>query len=405
MSSARHTGASTKSKELATTQGGADGAATRRKGKPARAGLHSSDPVQVIMVGCGAAAQQLYRPALRALERSAELAVRVVVDPLESSRKQFLDGFPRAESHPSLDSVRLPPDAVAILASAPRFHGAQAAAAFKRGWHVVCHSPLATNSREAAMMTAAAQRHERLLGVILHRRFFPALQYLRTLCRDHLLGPPISFSIREGGPGAWPPPPAAFPAKFEPPDGVLTEMGVHTLDFLVWCLGEASLLNYSDDAMGGVEANAFLELSFPDGVRGTVHLSHDWPTAESYVFVFERGLVRWKVDQASRLTFQLASAPAALEGILLEPIAATDPNAPANPLSSNERSFLAQLQDVIASVAGRKALLVPATAALPSLALIEECYARRTLAEQPWLTHNEAVNARALSLPAELPRP
>lgn len=403
----RHTGATTDPTASPRPPNG-DPARTppRRKGKPFAAQPTRTGPLEIIVAGCGAAAQLLYRPALRALERAGELVVRAAIDPNESSRSQFLEGFLRAEAHDSLESVTAAPDALVVMASPTRFHAAQATAAFKRGWHVLCHSPLAPTAREAALMTAAAERHERQLAVTLHRRFYPAARYLRTVCRDHLLGPAISFSIHEGGPATWPaPPPATFPGKFDPPDGVLAEIGIHTLDLLTWCLGTASVLNYRDDAMGGVEANAFLELSFPEGVRGTVHLSRDWQTAESYIFTFERGLIRWKPDEANQLTLQLSNASAALAATLLHPIATTDPNSPATPLHSREQSIVAELQNVISAISGRKPLAIPATAAMQPLALIEECYARRTVVEQPWLTHNEAVHARALAVPAELRRP
>jgi predicted dehydrogenase len=367
----------------------------------------SRDPAQpreVILVGCGTISRQFYLPALRALETAGTIVVRTVVDPIESSRTMFGRLFPKSTPHPSLDSVVAPPDALVVIATAPRFHAAQTLAAFKRGWHVLCHTPFATNLREANQMIAAANRHERLLSVSLFKRFFPATRYLRTLCRDHLLGPPLSFSIHEGGPSSWPAAPLSHPEKFELPDGVLAEVGVHTLDLLVWFFGTPSVVRYADDAMGGVEANAHLELAFPEGVRGTVHLSRDWPTAQSYAFVFERAVVRWDVDEGNRLTVQLASAPTALNAELVEPLSALTPHERPSALGSNARSFIAQLENIVAAIAGRRPLAVPATAALDALPLIQECYSRRTLIEQPWLTRNEVAHARVLAMPADLRR-
>ena len=355
--------------------------------------------MDVIVVGFSTGDDEPFLPAVHALERAGTIRVAGIVDTDAHARAYFLQHFPDARSADSLDAVVVPPGGLAIVASAPRFHPGHATAALRRGWHVLCKTPLATNAREAAAMIAAAQRHERLLAVDLHKRFFPAARYIRTLCCDHLLGPIFSLAVHEGRPRSTTASPLV-PAKAAAPEGVLSELGVHALDLLTWFLGSPSVLNYSDDAMGGVEANAFLELAFPENVRGIVHLSRDWPTSQSYTFVFERGIVRWRVDEANKLTLQLASSPAALSAELVQPISPHDPDTPTNgPLFSGAESFGAQLQNVVAAISQREPLRIPATEAMHALPIVEECYARRTLLDQPWLTRNETAHARALSVP------
>lgn len=362
-------------------------------------------PADVIMVGCSRARTRRHQVALAALEAAGEVVVRAVVDSAERARTEFCSRFPQAAAHDTLEAVAVPPNALAILAGSVHDHAEQATAAFKRGWHVLCEPPLALTAREATLMNATAHRHERLLAVGLLRRFFPAARYLHALCRDHLLGPPLSFRIREGRPEPSQPAPGAAGGSFEPPEGVLAELGVDVLDLLTWSLGRMSILRYADDAMGGVEANAFLELAFPERVHGTVHLSRDWPTPDVSSFVFERGIVLWHAGNPTRLTVQLANAPAALDAQMLEPITASQGDDEPRPLAGAEHCTIAQLRNVIAAIAGRTFLLVPATAAMTSTVAIEACYARRTLIEQPWLTHNEGVHARALALPPEGRRP
>ncbi len=378
---------------------------SRRRAKDtAHPDVRSNDRPDVILVGCGTLALESFVPALRTLQQAGSLHVRAIVDPDENSRDSCRRTLPDALPLSSLDAAVAPPDTLVIIATPARFHAAQTNAALKRGWHVLCANPFATTAREGALMIASAQRHERLLAVDLTPRFFPAARYLRTLCQDHLLGPPINFRIHEGTTRRIPE--GALPAseKFESPDGVLTELGLPVLDLLTWCLGRASVISYSDDAMGGVEANAFIELSFSENARGTIHLSRDWPTEQACTFVFERGIVRWDTTHPGGLTFQLGSAPSAVHGELVAPLSlrqipSTDPL-----LATPTHAMVAELQNTLGAITRRETLRVPATEAMHSLALVEECYARRASLLQPWLPRNEAVQARAFSPPVALRR-
>jgi len=357
-------------------------------------------PQGIVVVGAGPAARQLYFPALGALQRSGALVVRAVVDPAESARTAAAECFPNAARVASLGGVVAPPDTLAIIATPARFHAAQIAFALKRDWHVLCAPPFVSDPREGALLVATAQRHQRLLAVDLRLRFFPAVQYLRTLCRDHLLGPPLSFQVHLGPPRRNSETPEAVTENLEYAEGALTELGVPAFDLLTWCLGRVSIVGYADDAMGGVEANAAIDLSFGDGLRGSVHLSRDWPTANAYTFVFERGIVRCAADRANALTLQLASAPAAVDGELCLPLSPGHSPPSVRLLATIDQAGVALLENLHAAIAGREALRTPAAEAMHSLPLVAECYAQRRPLAQPWLTRNEAARARTLCPPA-----
>ena len=352
-------------------------------------------PCRVILVGCGAVARQFYVPALRTLQNAGALRVSALVDPAVTARDALARHFPRAGHAASLEQTTAPAGTLVIIASPPAFHAAQAITAVERGWHVLSEEPMAASAAEAEGMIAAARAHQRLLAVGLYKRFFPASRYLHSLCHDWLLGPLLHFSIDEGGPFRWPAGPSFFD-RAQTRGGVLFDIGVHVLDLLGWWLGAPVELRYADDAMGGLEANAFVELAFADGARGRVHLSRDWATTNQCRFVFERGIVTWRVNDASGLAVQLAGAPAAVHGTLFtkdrEPPLPTAPQ----PLEVNGQCFTLQLRNVVAAVAGTEPLYVPGSEGLASLRLIERCYATRSLVAQPWLTPAEAERARQL---------
>lgn len=358
-------------------------------------------PRRVILVGCGAVARQFYVPALRALQNAGLARVAAIVDPSVTARESIATFFPRAGQSASLEQTTAPSGTLAIIASPPGFHAVQTINAFERGWHVLCEKPMASSPAEAAEMVAAAERHQRVLAIGLYKRFFPASRYIHRLCRDWLLGPLVSYSIREGGPFRWPAGPSFFD-RAQTPGGVLLDIGVHVFDLLGWWLGEPARVQYADDAMGGLEANAFAQLSYENGVQGSVHLSRDWGTAQRYRFVFERGVVTWKVNDANGLTVELAGAPAAVQGTLVAPHRDLPLLAETRQLETNAQCFILQLCNVIAAIAGEEELLVPGDQGLHSLRMIERCYTHRSLVQQPWLTPEEAAHAQELSsaLPA-----
>jgi len=348
-----------------------------------------------VLVGCGAVSQLFYLPTLRALTQRGELAVHSLVDPSASARDVLAAAFPGARPCDSLAACDAPRDSLIIIATPPRFHAAQTLESFGRGWHVLCEKPMASDVAECERMIAAARDAQRLLAVGLYKRFFPSSDYLKTLVDQGQLGRLRSFTIAEGGPFRWPAATTSFFNKAQTPGGVLLDIGVHVLDLLLWLLGEPARFTYRDDAMGGLETNSVVDLHYNDGAHGRVHLSRDWATANEYRFVFERGSVRWKTNDANGLTVELAGTPSALRAQLLAPLPLTPAADVLQP--SNPQSFILQLSNVIAAVHGREKLRVSGEEGLRSLRLIAACYRERQWLEQPWLTDAEAARARILA--------
>lgn len=358
--------------------------------------MSSSSPRRVILVGCGAVARELYVPALQALQSAGLVRVSAMVDPSVTARDSISRLFPKAGQAASLEQTTAPAGTLAIIASPTALHSAQTLAAFERGWHVLCEKPLASSLAESEAMIAAAERHRLVFATSLYRRFFPASRTLQSLCRDWELGPLTQFSVQEGGPFRWPAGPSFFD-RTQTRGGVLFDLGAHVFDLLGWWLGEPTQVRYADDAMGGLETNAFVQLSYAGGAQGRVHLSRDWPTAQHYKFVFERGIVTWNVNEANGLTIQLPGTRAGLRGVLVAPETGALYPVESQPLETGEQCFILQLANVIAAIAGEEKLLVPAEEALLSIKLVDQCYANRALVEQPWLTPTEAAQAHDYS--------
>jgi len=348
-------------------------------------------PIPVVLIGCGAVSQMFYAPSLSALEEVGELNVVGLVDPFAPARASGEAAFPKARSTDRMADVNAPPGALAIIATPPRFHADLTEEALQRGWHVLCEKPMASTANECERMIACAKAAERLLAVGLYKRFFPSSRLIREILQSGQLGALQSFSIEEGGPFKWPAVTTSFFSRKQTPGGVLFDIGVHVLDLLGWWLGEPDSFHYADDAIGGLEANAVLTLEYASGVRGSVRLSLDWTTANEYRFHFEHGMVIWHVNEASRISIQLAGTHALLDAQLMTGNAMSN-----RPLASNPQSFIEQLRNILAAIRGDEPLLVSGEEGMRSLRLIEACYSKRNLLEQPWLSKEETLRIQEL---------
>jgi predicted dehydrogenase len=351
-----------------------------------------STPLRIALIGCGAITEQYYAPALQEAGKHTSLEVTALFDPAQQRLDAVEPSFPRATPLTEFEALIAARPDLAIVASPPKFHAAQTIALLRAGVHVLCEKPLACTLDEANQMVAAAQTADRLLAVGLFRRFFPALQTIKALVAGGALGAPTSFHFAEGGAFNWPAASASFFQKQHSQGGVLLDLGVHLLDLSCWWFGAPASITYADDAMGNLEANSQLQLTFTSGLKGEVRLSRDTPCSNRYVIEFEQGKVVWHVGDANHLDVRFKDSPFPLTGELREQSAEQDQAA-----DSYHHSFVRQILNVVAAARGLEPLRVPAAEAISSLRLIEHCYANRQLIPMPWLSPAELERAQALA--------
>ncbi len=160
---------------------------------------------------------------------------------------------------------------------------------------------------------------------------------------------------------------------------MLLDAGVHVIDILHWWLGEPSEVAYQDDACGGLEANARLRLAYapPEPaagqIEGTVRLSRDWKTSNTWALEFERASVLWRAGQADRLEIKPSGSPHWLVSQLED-----DTPAGRRPALTYTQSFTRQLVDLIDALHENRTPRVSGSEALASLRLIQRCYRERT---------------------------
>jgi predicted dehydrogenase len=354
-------------------------------------------PIRVVVVGCGAVSQMLYVPALQVLERAGEVTVSGLVDPGAAQRAEMQKSFPLATGYEDLARCPLDGRTLAIVASPPRFHAEQSIHALRQGAAVLCEKPMAASVADAEAMLDAARATNGLLAVGIFRRFFPAFEALKSILEQKPFGELRSFAIQEGGKFGWGATSDSFFRRDMTMGGVFYDVGVYVVDLLLWLLGEPIEFAYEDDAMGGVEANCNLEMTYRHGVRGSVRLSRDWQTQNRYVFTFERAVVTYRGGQANRLSVTFDGVPFALDAELVGLVTSDSGVTTEHPTRSNPQSFTEQLRNVVYAMLGEQELRVPGEEGIRSLRFIADCYAERTLMEMPWLTTEEQDAARAVA--------
>jgi predicted dehydrogenase len=344
-------------------------------------------PVTVALSGCGAVAQLYYGPALRALENAGWLRVVALYDPVPAMRKALKRVFASALEVDEFSRLCRNTDLV-ILASPPRMHAEQGIELLRAGVSVLCEKPLTISIKHAQAMFDAAAGSSGVLAAGMLRRFFPATQMIREMLAANVIGEITSFDFLEGDVFRWPVTSAAYFDRRMAGGGVLMDIGAHALDLMVWWLGEPVDTQYEDDAMGGIEVNCRLRCRFASGLAGQVRLSRDHPLANRYTLHGTRGWLSWQANEANRLEAGFGASRYTLNAALEHS---------SIPAANFERSFIDQICNVIAAMRRAEPLRVPAIEVLPSLRLIEYCYAHRQAMPMPWLGEAEALRATELN--------
>ena len=185
------------------------------------------------------------------------------------------------------------------------------------------------------------------------------------------------FDVREGFVYDWPVASDFFFRKEQAGGGVLVDTGAHTLDLLLWWLGDHEEVQYEDDALGGVEANCKLYLRLRSGAAGVVELSRMRKLRNTFRIYGERGMLEVACGFPCPTRIETASGELVLEGNVKSVTA------------PSSVSFLdmvrRQLEDFVDAIIEERPPFGAAEDARPSIALIESCYDRRRDLDLPWV--------------------
>jgi len=220
----------------------------------------------VALVGLGAAAQNLWLPAVK---RTRGVTLVAGADPSPDAQRAFSALAPSCPTHPDLPTLLESHRSVdwVLVATPPRTHVAVATAALEASRHVLCEKPLAGSVAAIDALAAVAERAGRTLAVnheLSRMRIFAA-----TLAR--LRGSPPRFAH------VWQTVATHTSPGWREAGDVLGEFGPHPIDLLI-------------DAFGGSPAKATARLPNPDGAAGTpvVLLTLEWPDGRAAHLTLDR---------------------------------------------------------------------------------------------------------------------
>lgn len=335
----------------------------------------------VAISGCGAVTELYHGPALTRLSAEGRVRVIGVSDPSAERCAAIGRCFPEARRTGDLaELLALGPDLI-VIASPPNRHHEQALAALAKGAHVLCEKPLATRGVDAREMAATARAHGRVLAVGMIRRYLPAARLVRRVVADGIVGTVQRFDVFEGGPFRWQFHAADYFRRHGAGGGVLADIGPHVVDLLAWWLGPLASAVAADDAIGGVDANAVLEIRCGSAV-GRVRLSRDWFRPNRVVLEGSGGRIVWDLEDVDRIVVERAG---------LRELREAGP-----PAATFESCFELQLLDMLDAIAGRSSTVVRADEAAMVVEVIERAYRDSVLLDMPWLGSRERSNAERI---------
>ncbi len=235
-----------------------------------------SEPLGFAIVGCGVIGPQHGR-AIAALAGRARLVatVDVVVD-----RAAELAGRFGGQASDDLAAVLARPDVDAVAVCVPSGrHVDIATAALAAGKHVVVEKPVDVDVAAADRLLAAAASSDRTVTVISQHRFDPSSRVVHEAVATGTFG---SMTSGVASLSWW-----RSQGYYDSGDwrgtwrldggGALMNQGVHTLDLLVWLLGDPVEVTASTGllAHGGIEVEdvAVATIRFASGALGVVHAS------------------------------------------------------------------------------------------------------------------------------------
>lgn len=334
------------------------------------------------IVGAGVIGH-VHAAAIEALRPRAEL---VFVADLAEERARSLAAIHSAESGSSLTDVQARRDIDAVAICTPSgAHADLAVAALDGGMHVVVEKPLDITTKRARRVLDAQRRAKRVATVISQHRFDPASRLVHDCVHAGLFG-----AITSGlatvpwwrtqdyyDSGAW------RGTLALDGGGAVINQGIHTLDLLVWLLGDPVEVFARTGRLAHerieVEDTAVATVRFASGALGVLHA-----TTSAYPGLTTRLQIHGTRGSATMDGDRLVSfhvAPSAADPNVAkasdraaELLAAPTPTtAGADPAALSD-AHTDQYHDFLDAVTHRRAPSVTVTDAIRTLAVVDAIY-------------------------------
>lgn len=323
--------------------------------------------IKLAIVGCGAVTEIGHLPAIN---MSSLVEPVLLVDKNLRRSKTLASKYDIPNVSNNYLDVPKFADA-AIIAVPHSLHAPISIDLMNRGIHILVEKPMALNVHECNAMIAVAETNNVTLTVGLMRRFLHSHQFLKEVLSDTFLGKILSFDVREGNIYDWPLI-SDYLFRKESGGGVLFDTGPHTLDLILWWLGDYESFEYFDDYMGGVEANCEIYLKMKNGSKGIIELSNTRNLRNTAVIRGEEAILEVEMF-GSQISIQPVGKKSKLTG----------------KVSNNQKniyfdSLLAQLESWVNAIQNKSKPLITGKDGRKIIELFEACHKNRKQMELPW---------------------
>ncbi|MEO6390936.1 MAG: Gfo/Idh/MocA family oxidoreductase [Pyrinomonadaceae bacterium] len=229
------------------------------------------------LIGCGDIARKRIAPALRDLPNCELVAVsRANFAQAES----FAHEFGARRWYQNWQDLVTDEEVDAVYIATPvHLHAAQTIAAAKAGKHVLVEKPMGLTVDECDRMIAAGAANEVRLGVAYYRRFYPVIERIKSLLVKGAIGRTVVaqinafewFAPEPSNPRSW------LLNKAISGGGPMFDFGCHRIEVLNSLFGPVTAVKaMTGNAIfeRGVEDTATALMSFADGVRASLTVTH-----------------------------------------------------------------------------------------------------------------------------------
>jgi len=319
--------------------------------------------MRLAIIGCGAVVEQFHVPALKKIGWKPQLCI----DPNIAQAKIISKKFNARPSRSYTNLIDL--FDAAIVAVPHSFHKQVAEDLLKNNKHILLEKPIASNFDEAKVIMKSEKYSEGTIQIGLLRRYLESMIWLKEAIDKKYFGKIYNLSIYEGSAYSWPVKSDSFWDKKKSGGGVLLDTGAHTIDLLLWIFGDAKLVDYKDDSLGGVEADCSIILEFNYGFNANIELSRTRSLGAYGIIKSEKGdykfsLVSNNIESLSKST--LNDIPKFSKQ------------------SFNKLAYL-QLMGWSESIREKKEVYVSSYDAAKSIELIQNCYKNKKPLDYLWI--------------------
>ncbi len=357
------------------------------------------------VVGCGAVTENFHLPVLAGDE---DVVVTTLVDP-DAQRAGRLGALYKVPTVlKSIESLDTSVADAALIATPAFLHASASIDLMSRGLHVLVEKPMALTLADATRMVVTGRDRGVVLTVGLFRRLLPAVRLFRAALDAGQIGDLVNVVAEVGDAYTWPLTTLAGMRRSEAGGGMLVDMGSHVLDLLLYiCDATPTLVEYADNAGAGIETDCAIELGLSRRgafIPAHVQLSRMRTLANSIRVEGTRGSIEWSFGERSRIRVQTP-------GTLVDTIDGrtrgwtVDAQWKDEIEQSGYHGFRAQIDDFVGAIRGLHAPQLSGASVLPSVALIEDCYARRTPLVEPWFSETLPTSPSSITASSSRSRP